>query len=122
MRNLLAAGAGLFLACAACVTACVNAQSVALDPVAAKIKLVHEYDKPLRCKAVADVHAEARGGSNETAKENAGNAIRNAAAKYKRINYVEVDKETLGQVGTTDTRTAFFSGKALICTEDETAQ
>jgi hypothetical protein len=117
MSRLLAAGAVLFIACGGCVTG----QKIALDPAAAKIKLVHEHDKPLRCKAVADVRSEARGASDETAKESAGNAIRNAAAKYKNINYVQLDKEQVSPVGTTDAREAFFTGKALICTEDETA-
>ncbi len=117
MRTLAAVTGLWLIACVGCVTS----SNVSLDTTAAKIKVVRESDKPLRCKNLADVHGVGRGSTETKARENAQNDIRNAAAKYKGANYVLVDADRGGAVGTTDTREAFLNGKAMNCKEDESA-
>ena len=117
MMRMLPAGIGLLIACAGCV----SSQDITLDSAASKIKVVRESDKPLRCKTLADVHGSGRAATDSKARDNAQNDLRNAAVKYKGANYVVIEADRGGAVGTTSTRESFLNGKVLACKEDETA-
>lgn len=97
------------------VPACAGA--VALRPDAKSIPVVHETDKPLHCKVVAEIVGNAQGKDQAAARESAMNEFRNSAADHKATHAL-VETETGGPVGTTDAMKAFVGGKALQCTEN----
>ena len=97
---------------------CVRESIVEVKPAAANIKLVREDDKPFHCKVLGDVHGTSRSPDREKARKGAEADMKNHAAALK-ANYVVVDRENTGNVGTTTTSDAFMSGKALKCEEEK---
>jgi hypothetical protein len=90
---------------------------VELRADARSIPIVHETDKPLHCKVVADIVGNAQGKDEAAARESARNQFLNAAADHKATHAL-VLSESSGPVGTTDGVKAFVGGKALQCTEN----
>src|SRR5579859_2218784 len=96
---------------------CVRENVVEVKPAAANVKLVREDDKPFHCKVLGDVHGTSRSPEREKARKGAEADLKNHAAALK-ANYVVIDRENAGNVGTTSTSDAFLSGKALKCEEE----
>jgi hypothetical protein len=97
---------------------CVSESVVEVKPAAAGIKVVKEDEKPFRCKVLGDVNGKSRSGDREKARKGAENDMRNHALALK-ANYVVIERENAGNVGTTKTSDAFISGKALKCEEEK---
>jgi hypothetical protein len=93
---------------------CVTEDIVEAKPGAAKIKVVRESDKPLKCTTLADVHGVSRSRSEEKARAGAENDIKNRASAFK-ANYVLVDVDRVKPIGTSPYREIFLGGKALAC-------
>jgi uncharacterized protein YbjQ (UPF0145 family) len=100
------------------VFACVSENVVEVKPQAAAIKLVREDEKPFRCKVLGDVHGTSRSSDRDKARKGAEADMKNHAAALK-ANYVVVERENAGNVGSTATSDAFMSGKALKCEEEK---
>jgi hypothetical protein len=100
---------------------CVTDHVVDVRPAAAAIKLVREDDKPFRCKVVGDVHGTSRSSDREKARKGAEADLKNHAASLK-ANYVVVQIDRAGFVGSTAVSDAFMSGKALKCEEEKEEQ
>ncbi len=110
MRQLLPAMFAAFALAAGC------AGPVALRADAKSIPVVHESDKPLHCKVIAEIAGRGRGKDQAAANQNAMNEFRNSAADHKATHAL-IESETGGPVGTTDSMQAFVGGKALQCTD-----
>src|SRR4051812_19547899 len=99
---------------AAALSGCVTESLVEAQPGAAKVKLVKESEKPLRCKTLGDVHGISRSRVEQDARGGAENDIKNRASALK-ANYVLVDVDRVKAVGTSPYREIFLGGKALAC-------
>jgi hypothetical protein len=80
--------------------------------------LVREDDKPFRCKVVGDVRGTSRSTDREKARKGAEADLKNNAASLK-ANYVVVQIDRAGRVGSTSVSDAFMAGKALKCEEEK---
>lgn len=100
---------------------CVTENIVEVRPAAAAVKLVREDDKPFRCKVVGDVHGTSRSSDREKARKGAEADLKNHAASLK-ANYVMVQIDRAGLVGSSSVSDAFMSGKALKCEEEKDDQ
>lgn len=103
-------GVGLF--------GCVSESVVEMKPAAAAIKVVREDEKPFHCKVLGDVHGKSRSGDREKARKGAEADMKNHALALK-ANYVVVERENAGNVGSTATSDAYVYGKALKCEEEK---
>jgi hypothetical protein len=106
------------LAAAVFAFACVSENVVEVKPAGAAVKLVKEDDKPFHCKVLGDVHGTSRSADREKARKGAEADLKNHAAALK-ANYVLVERENAGNVGSTTTSDAFLYGKALKCEEEK---
>ena len=97
---------------------CVSENVVEVRPAGAAVKLVSEDEKPFRCKVLGDVHGTSRSSDREKARKGAEADLKNRAADLK-ANYVVVERQNTGNVGSTANSDAFMSGKALRCDEKE---
>ena len=88
--------------------------SVALEPRAQAVTLVHESDRPLHCKVLEKISGTSNGDDEKAARTGAENDFRNQAAKLTG-NFALVEAERGGPVGTSSERNYFIGGKALFC-------
>jgi uncharacterized protein YbjQ (UPF0145 family) len=95
---------------------CVSESIVEVKPAAAAIKVVKEDEKPFHCKVLGDVNGKSRSGDREKARKGAEADMKNHALALK-ANYVVVERENAGNVGSTSTSDAYIYGKALKCEE-----
>jgi Domain of unknown function (DUF4156) len=100
----------------AALFSCVYESIVEVKPEGAAVKLVREDEKPFHCKVLGDVRGTSRSNDREKARKGAEADMKNRAAALK-ANYVVVEKENAGAVGSTSTSDAFMAGKALRCEE-----
>ncbi len=108
----------VFTILTAALSGCVTESLVEVKPAATNVKLVKEDDKPFRCKFVGDVHGTSRSTDREKARKGAEADVKNHAASLK-ANYVMVEIDRAGLVGTSSYSDAFISGKALRCEEEK---
>ena len=94
--------------------ACVTNNVVELKPQAAGVKIIHEEEKPFRCKDLGLVQGRSRSTKKEEAQRGAEADLKNNAAALK-ANYVVLDADRGGQVGSSSHVDHFMSGKALKC-------
>ena len=97
---------------------CVSESVVEVKPAAAAIKVVKEDEKPFRCKVLGDVQGKSRSGDREKARKGAEADLKNRALALK-ANYVVIERENAGNVGTTSPSDAYIYGKALKCEEEK---
>ena len=88
--------------------------SVALEPRAHGVTLVHESDRPLHCKALGRISGTSTSDEEKGARAGAENDFRNQAAELKG-NFALVEAARGGPVGTSSERNYFIGGKALLC-------
>jgi hypothetical protein len=95
---------------------CVTEGVVEVKPAAAAIKVVKEDEKPFHCKVLGDVNGKSRSGDREKARKGAEADMKNHALALK-ANYIVIERENAGNVGSTTTSDAYIYGKALKCEE-----
>jgi uncharacterized protein YbjQ (UPF0145 family) len=100
------------------LSSCVYESVTEIKPAAAGVKLVREDDKPFRCKVLGDVHGTSRSTDREKARKGAEAELKNNAAALK-ANYVVVEIDRQGMVGSSSYSDAFMAGKALKCEEQK---
>jgi hypothetical protein len=88
--------------------------TVALEPEAKSVTLVHESERPLRCKMLGKINGTSRSSDEKEARAGAENDFRNHAAELK-ANFALVEADRSGLVGTSSERDVFIGGKALLC-------
>jgi len=88
--------------------------TVALEPRAKGVALVHESDRPLHCKVLGKISGTSTSSDAKLARSGAENDLRNQAAEQQG-NFALVEAERDAAVGTTSDRNYFISGKALAC-------
>jgi hypothetical protein len=97
---------------------CVSESIVEIKPAGAAIKLVRQDERPFHCKDLGEVRGTSRSSDRDKARKGAEADLKNRAADLK-ANYVVVEKENTGNVGSTSTSDAFMAGKALRCEEEK---
>jgi hypothetical protein len=97
---------------------CVSESIVEVKPAAAAIKVVREDEKPFHCKVLGDVHGKSRSGDRDKARKGAEADMKNHALALK-ANYIVLERENAGNVGSTSTSDAYVYGKALKCEEEK---
>jgi len=107
-----------FMVLSIVLVGCVTENIVEVRPAAANVKLVKEDDKPFHCKVVGDIHGTSRSTDREKARKGAEADLKNHAASLK-ANYVMIEIDRAGLVGTSSYSDAFLSGKALRCEEEK---
>jgi len=103
------------------LSSCVTENVVEVKPAAAAVKLVKQEDKPFHCKNLGDVHGTSRSTFRENARKGAEADLKNNAAALK-ANYVVVEAERSGMVGSSSHTETFMAGKALKCEEEKEVQ
>ena len=86
----------------------------ALSPEAKSVTLVHESDRPLHCKFLGKINANARDSDEKVARAGAEIEFRNQAAAMK-ANFALIEADRASYVGTSTQRDIFLGGKALLC-------
>jgi Domain of unknown function (DUF4156) len=97
---------------------CVQESLVEVNPQGAAVKVVKEDERPFGCRVVGDVHGKSRSTDVDKARRGAENDLKNQAAKLK-ANYVVLEIDRSGHVGTSQYNDAFLGGKALRCEDRE---
>ncbi len=93
---------------------CVQANLVEVNSQGAGVKVVKEDERPFGCRVVGDVRGKSRSVDVDKARRGAENDLKNQAAKLK-ANYVVLEIDRSGHVGTSQYSDAFLGGKALRC-------
>ena len=91
---------------------------VALKPEAKSVQMVHETDRPIRCKLLAKISGTSRDTDDKAAQTGAENDFRNHAAE-EGGNFALVEAERHGPVGTSSQKDYFVGGRALLCETEE---
>lgn len=99
-------------------SSCVTENIAQVKPAAAAVKLVKQEDKPFHCKNLGDVHGTSRSTDRGKARKGAEADLMNNAAALK-ANYVVVEAERTGIVGSSSHSETFMAGKALKCEEQK---
>ncbi|SRR6266542_534083 len=97
---------------------CVQENLIEVNPQAAAVKVVREDERPFGCRVVGDVHGKSRSVDVGKARQGAENDIKNQAAKLK-ANYIVLEIDRSGHVGTSQYSDAFLGGKALRCEDGD---
>lgn len=94
---------------------------VALKPEAKSVTIVHETDKPIRCKLLGKISGTSRDTDDKAAQTGAENDFRNQAAD-EGGNFALIEAERHGPVGTSSQKDYFVGGRALLCETEETEE